>query len=77
VIDHLRYLIARLDEMESRQGGRAPADEDVVAEIVRLRGDGLSLRAIAAELNRREIPTPHGGQRWYASSVQSVLRRSV
>ena len=35
---------------------------------------GLSLAKIAAELNKRKVPTPRGG-RWDHSSVGNVLRR--
>ena len=40
----------------------------------RLAGQGLSLRAIARELEERRIPTARGG-RWYAASVRAVLLR--
>ena len=38
------------------------------------KGGGVTLNAIAAELNSREMITPRGG-RWYASSVANLLRR--
>ena len=41
--------------------------------IERLRAQGMSLRAIAADLNARRIPTATGRQ-WHASSVANVLR---
>jgi DNA invertase Pin-like site-specific DNA recombinase len=34
-----------------------------------------SLRAIAADLNRDQVPTGHGGTAWRASSVRAVLDR--
>ncbi len=37
----------------------------------------MSLRAIAEKLNQQGIPTPKGGERWYASSVQYILRNNV
>jgi hypothetical protein len=33
----------------------------------------LSLRDIAAELERMREPTPRGGRKWAASSVKSLL----
>jgi DNA invertase Pin-like site-specific DNA recombinase len=42
--------------------------------VERLRLEGLSLRAIAKELNERRIPTERGGP-WHASSVRGVLTR--
>lgn len=37
------------------------------------RARGRSYAAIADVLNRRKIPTPQGGQRWYPSSVRSAF----
>jgi len=40
----------------------------------RLAGQGLSLRAIARELEERRIPTARGGQ-WHAAGVRALLPR--
>jgi DNA invertase Pin-like site-specific DNA recombinase len=45
----------------------------VRSRIKRRRAAGKSLAAIAEELNRDEVPTAHGGARWYASTVRAVL----
>ena len=50
---------------------RAEQLQPVIAE---LKGNGLSLAKIAAELNKRRVPTPRGG-RWDHSSVRNVLKR--
>jgi len=42
--------------------------------IVRMRKRGLALRAIADALNSEGVPTAHGGAKWYASTVQKVLK---
>jgi DNA invertase Pin-like site-specific DNA recombinase len=54
---------------EARQ--RAMELNSVIAE---LRSKDLSLSRIAAELKRRKIATPRGGQ-WDHSSVRNVLQR--
>jgi Recombinase len=41
--------------------------------IAQRRADGLSLRAIAAELNTDQVPTAQGGKAWHASTVKAVL----
>jgi DNA invertase Pin-like site-specific DNA recombinase len=41
--------------------------------IAQRRADGLSLRAIAAELNGDQVPTAQGGKAWHASTVKAVL----
>jgi hypothetical protein len=33
----------------------------------------MTLAAIAAKLNKEEVPTAHGGRRWHASTVRAVL----
>ena len=46
-----------------------------VAPIIReMEAEGLSLNAIAAELNRRGVSTPRGGA-WTATAVRRVLAR--
>jgi DNA invertase Pin-like site-specific DNA recombinase len=42
--------------------------------ILELQAEGRSLRAIAAELNRRRIPAARGGE-WVLEAVRNVLRR--
>ena len=56
----------------ARANGRAA---DIYPVIAELRAAGAtSLRAIAAELNRRGIPAARGGE-WQASQVRRVLAR--
>lgn len=51
------------------------AELGTLALIRRLRADGLSLRAVAAALNRRGVPTKNGGPEWIHTSVVKALRR--
>jgi DNA invertase Pin-like site-specific DNA recombinase len=44
----------------------------VRVEVVELRANGRSLRAIADDLNRKGIPTTRGRE-WHASSVRKIL----
>jgi DNA invertase Pin-like site-specific DNA recombinase len=57
--------IANRDEAKAR----AEALRPILAEL-----NGLSARAIAAELNKRNAPTPNGGP-WHSMSVIRVQRR--
>jgi DNA invertase Pin-like site-specific DNA recombinase len=41
--------------------------------IVRMRSAGMTLQAIANELNEEQVPTVRGGRRWRPSSVQAAL----
>jgi hypothetical protein len=75
-------MVALLQEVErwgqppGRPRGRpglGRRDPELAERIAGLRERGLSLGAIAAELNREGIPTPRGGAEWRASSVQSAL----
>lgn len=63
---------AAVAKVRSRADQRA---RDLAPVIDKIRSGGaLTLEAIAAELNGREMMTPRGG-RWHASSVRNLLRR--
>jgi Recombinase len=50
--------------------------EDVPAlkqRILDMRGEGMTLQAIADQLNDEGVPTMRGGQLWRPSSVQAAL----
>lgn len=49
-------------------------DKKVRSQILRLRREGMSLQAIAGQLNERGVPTTRGGLRWYPSTVNGVIR---
>ena len=66
---HGAEVLAPKFKEEARQ--RAMQLEPVITE---LKGKGLSLAKIAAELNKRKVPTPRRG-RWDHSSVRNVLNR--
>ena len=48
-------------------------DDKIVARIVTMRENGLSLAAIAKKLTDDGVPTAQGGARWYPSTVNHVL----
>ena len=51
---------------------RAMSDE-IRARILEAHAAGQSLNAIARSLNADEIPTAHGGAKWYAGTVRRVV----
>lgn len=54
--------------------GNRTMPPDVLAAIVGMREDeGLSMSAIANQLNAQQTPTARGGKRWYPSTVRSAL----
>ncbi|MEU6077568.1 recombinase family protein [Micromonospora sp. NPDC047074] len=56
--------------------GRPPAPVPPSAtRAAELRGEGLSLAAIAETLNAEQVPTPSGKGKWAKSSVSYVLTR--
>lgn len=69
-----REALAAKRAQGARLGRPVETPDEVRERIVAAREDGLSLRAIADQLNDDEVPTAQGGRRWYASTVQSVLR---
>ena len=62
------------DPHAERQGPRR-ASAFVVAKIKTLRAQGMTLQAIADELNRLRVPTAADAASWRPSSVRSVLTR--
>jgi len=48
----------------------------LVAEIMQMREQGLTLRAIASEMNGRGIAGKQGGK-WYASTVRHLINRQA
>jgi transcriptional regulator with XRE-family HTH domain len=54
----------------------APSPQDpVLAQILRWRQEGMSLRAIAAKLNADGVPTRSGQGQWYQSNLSRMLKR--
>jgi lambda repressor-like predicted transcriptional regulator len=52
-----------------------PKEKVTIRKIIKLRQSGMSLRAIADELNHQKIPT-RTGKAWYLSFVKTVLDRN-
>lgn len=59
-----------------RMGRPVVMSYETYGRIVELRGFGLSLRAIAQELNETGVPTAHGGKAWHASTISKVLENA-
>jgi DNA invertase Pin-like site-specific DNA recombinase len=60
-----------------RLGRPRKLSPSLTARVVALRESGRSLASIAQMLNDEQVPTAHGGARWYRSTVQGVLRSAV
>jgi hypothetical protein len=58
-----------------RPGRKRCLCAEVVEKIRTERSGGKSLRQIADALNGADVPTAHGGTRWWASTVRAVLER--
>jgi len=52
-------------------------EQATVATIKTLRSEGLSLRAIADELTRKQVPTKDGLGRWDHSTIRKILARTA
>jgi Recombinase len=50
--------------------------QEIVERIRAERAAGRSLAQIARDLNASRTPTAHGGERWWPSTVRSVVSRS-
>ena len=83
-VDELQRLIAERrkparaqPQPSARLGRPAIVVADVVDRIRAEHAAGSSLAQIARELTADQIPTAHGGARWWPSTVRSVLLRST
>jgi len=52
-----------------------PKEQLIISKILKLRQSGMSLRAIAEELNGQKIPT-RTGKDWYLSFVKTIIDRN-
>lgn len=57
-------------------GPRSAVPASVSERIAAMRSEGLTLQAIADDLNAAGVPTPNDG-RWYPTSVRLALRRAA
>ena len=55
----------------------ALAKEVLLATITEMRNDGISFEKIAAELEKREIPTLSGRGKWRGPAVSKLLKENV
>ena len=82
-VDELERLAAERrrtarPRLEPATRGRKPAlPPEIAKRIHHERSAGKSLRQIAANLNADRIPTAHGGEKWWPSTVRAVLRRAA
>ncbi|MGE3610486.1 MAG: recombinase family protein [Bacteriovoracaceae bacterium] len=53
-----------------------PKEQLIIRKILKLRQSGMSLRAIADELNHQKIPT-RTGRSWYLSFVKTIIDRNL
>ena len=51
-------------------------DHETVTAIMEMRGQGMTLTAIANKLNADGIKTARGGQ-WYAKTVSNIINREI
>ncbi len=59
-----------------RLGRRMEMDLAVVDQIVSAHEAGAGWSEIARDLNARQVPTAHGGAKWYPSTVRAVVLSS-
>jgi Recombinase len=59
------------------RGRKAAVPPEIVKRIRDERAAGKSLRQIADYLNAERVPTAHGGNQWWPSTVGAVLARGA
>jgi Recombinase len=79
-VDELERLVAerrrpaRPRSRAATTGRRPVAPAELVSRIVAESQAGKSLSQIARDLNAEAVPTSHGGEQWWPSTVRVVLR---
>jgi DNA invertase Pin-like site-specific DNA recombinase len=71
--ERTKAAMATLKAHGVRVGRPRELPDDVVDRIVRERNDGATLTALADRLTDEGVPTAHGSDRWYPSTVRGVL----
>ena len=61
-------------EMVEKKLVKVAKEHEVIALVKKLRAKGVSLRAIADELNSQGINTKRGGK-WQASTINQIIKR--
>jgi DNA invertase Pin-like site-specific DNA recombinase len=61
----------------TRLGRPTTVTPAMLDKLTALALQGLSLRAIAKDLNENNVPTLHGGALWHASTVRSILQATA
>lgn len=72
--DRVRRAIRNRQAMGIRFGRPPVLPSPLVRQIRRARERGMTLQAIADDLNARRVPTAHSGAKWYPSTVRKVVR---
>jgi len=74
IAERTREALAAVKARGTRLGRPPALPAEVRRRISRARKRGRSYAAIADRLNRDQVPTAHGGARWWASTVRAVLQ---
>lgn len=73
IAQRTKEALAAAKARGARLGRPRETPDAVVAQVVDLHSEGLSLRAIARTLTDSAVPTTRGAAEWRASSVRRVL----
>jgi DNA invertase Pin-like site-specific DNA recombinase len=69
-----RDALAAKQAQGTRLGRPTAHDPNVRAQVLAAFRSGTTLSAIARHLNQRQVPTAHGGARWYPSTVRAIVQ---
>jgi len=75
--DRTRNALASARRQGTQLGRRSNVPDDILAMIRALKGQGVSLGAIARTLNDAGVPTAQGGKAWYPATVKKIFENDT
>lgn len=75
ISERTKDALAHKKKLGIKLGRPLKMNAATIEEIINLRAEGLTLQAIADNLNDRGVSLAHNGVKWYPSTIKNTLER--